>query len=220
MYPEPIFRDRVHAGQALAQELRTVTPLTNPLVLALPRGGVPVGFEIARDLQGDLDIFVVRKLGAPGQEELAVGAIASGGVRVLNEALIEHLKISAAALDLLTAQERQEIERREWLYREGRPAVPIANRAVILVDDGLATGASMLAATRAVKQQRPASILVAVPVASAAACREFHRHVGEIVCLRTPEPFYAVGAWYQDFSQTTDMDVQELLERGMHAGAA
>lgn len=217
MFGAPLFRDRVQAGQLLAAKLREESGLAQPLVLALPRGGVPVAFEIAHDLQGDLDIFLVRKIGVPGQEELAVGAIASGGVRVINEALAEHLKISATTIDMLTVREQREIEHRERLYREGRASLPITNRNIILVDDGLATGATMLAAVRAVKQQNPKRIVVAVPVASTAACREFRRHVEEVVCLQTPEPFYAVGAWYQDFSQTTDEEVRELLDRAAHA---
>ncbi|HXE64586.1 MAG TPA: phosphoribosyltransferase [Bryobacteraceae bacterium] len=213
MFDAPLFRDRVHAGRLLADKLRVENELTRPLVLALPRGGVPVAFEIAHDLHGDLDIFLVRKIGVPGQEELALGAIASGGVRVINEALARHLRISTTTLDQLTSRVQREIERRERLYRQDRAPLPIANRAVILVDDGLATGATMLAAVRAVKQQNPKRIVVAVPVASAAACREFRRHVDEIVCLNTPEPFYAVGAWFEDFSQTTDDEVRELLDR-------
>jgi len=213
MFDAPLFRDRVHAGRLLADKLRVENELTRPLVLALPRGGVPVAFEIAHDLHGDLDIFLVRKIGVPGQEELALGAIASGGVRVINEALARHLRISTTTLDQLTSRVQREIERRERLYRQDRAPLPIANRAVILVDDGLATGATMLAAVRAVKQQNPKRIVVAVPVASAAACREFRRHVDEIVCLHTPEPFYAVGAWFEDFSQTTDDEVRELLDR-------
>lgn len=213
MYAAPIFRDRVQAGDLLAKKLLQESNLAEPLVLALPRGGVPVAFEIAHELHADLDIFLVRKIGVPGQEELAIGAIASGGVRVINEALAEHLKISAAMIDMLTAREQREIDQRERLYREDRAALPIANRTVILVDDGLATGATMLAAVRAVKQQNPRRIVVAVPVASTAACSEFRRHVDEIVCLQTPEPFYAVGAWYQDFSQTTDDEVRGLLDR-------
>ncbi|HVW07002.1 MAG TPA: phosphoribosyltransferase [Bryobacteraceae bacterium] len=214
MFGAPLFRDRVHAGQLLAQKLRALRHLTHPLVLALPRGGVPVAFEIARELHGDLDIFLVRKIGVPGQEELALGAIASGGVRVLNEALAAHLKISRAMIDTLTAREQQEVERREHLYRDDRPPLPIANRVVILVDDGLATGATMLAAVRAVKHQHPERLVVAVPVAAPATCHEFRRHVDEMICLHTPEPFHAVGAWYEDFSQTTDAEVRDLLERG------
>jgi putative phosphoribosyl transferase len=216
MFEAPIFRDRVQAGRLLAEKLREHRGLAQPLVLALPRGGVPVAFEIAHDLRGDLDIFLVRKIGVPGQEELALGAIASGGVRVINEALAEHLKISATTIGMLTVREQREIEHRERLYREDRAPLPIANRAVILVDDGLATGATMLAAVRAVKQRKPKRIVVAVPVASTAACKEFRRHVDEIVSLQTPEPFYAVGAWYQDFSQTTDDEVRELLDRAAH----
>ncbi|HEY4086505.1 MAG TPA: phosphoribosyltransferase family protein [Bryobacteraceae bacterium] len=207
MFGAPIFRDRVQAGQLLAEKLRVESRLAHPLVLALPRGGVPVAFEIARDLHGDLDILLVRKIGVPGDEELALGAVASGGVRVINEALAEHLKISAAAIEALTAREQREIEHHERLYRDDRAPLPIVNRDVILVDDGLATGATMLAAVRAVRQQNPRRIVVAAPVASVAACKEFRRHADEIVCLHTPEPFYAVGAWYQDFSQTTDQEV-------------
>ncbi|MDE3196934.1 MAG: phosphoribosyltransferase [Acidobacteriota bacterium] len=213
MVGAPLFRNRVHAGQLLAEKLRAMRDLTHPLVLALPRGGVPVAFEVARGLQGDLDIFLVRKIGVPGQEELALGAIASGGVRVLNDALIHQLKIPPTTIDVLTAREQREIERREHLYRDDRPPLPIANRVVILVDDGLATGATMLAAVRAVKRQHPTRIIVAVPVSAAATFHEFRRHVDEMICLHMPEPFYAVGAWYEDFSQTSDRDVRDLLER-------
>jgi putative phosphoribosyl transferase len=213
MFAAPLFRDRVQAGRLLAENLRAESGLTQPLVLALPRGGVPVAFEAAHVLRGDLDIFLVRKIGVPGQEELALGAIASGGVRVINKALAEHLKISATTIELLTAREQREIEHRERLYREGRAPLPIVHRAVILVDDGLATGATMLAAVRAVKQQNPKRIVVAVPVASTEACKEFRRHVDEVVCLHTPEPFEAVGVWYEDFSQTTDNEVRDLLDR-------
>jgi putative phosphoribosyl transferase len=167
-------------------------------------------------LHADLDIFLVRKLGAPGQEELAMGAIASGGVRVLNDALIRHLDVSPTVIDRITAQELREIERRERLYREGRPALPIGNRTAILVDDGLATGASMLAAALGVRAQKPKRIIVAVPVASRDACEEFRRHVDDVICAETPEPFYSVGAWYDDFSQTSDAEVRELLERAVH----
>lgn len=209
----PLFRDRVEAGRILLQRLDAVVAGLDPLVLALPRGGVPVGFQVAHGLHADLDVFLVRKLGAPGQEELAVGAVASGGVRVLNEPLIRQLGISPAVIDRITAREQRSIEDRERLYREGRPALPIENRTVILVDDGLATGASMLAAVRAVRAQRPQRIIVAVPVASRDACAEFAQQVDEVICAETPEPFYAVGAWYEDFSQTSDDEVRELLER-------
>ncbi len=192
----------------------------NPLVLALPRGGVPVAFQIAQELAADLDIFLVRKIGVPGQEELAMGAIASGGTRVLNQSLITDLGISQAGLEQATAREQTEIERRELLYREGRPALPIKGRTAILVDDGLATGASMMAAVQGVRTRQPRRVMVAVPVASREACREFRRHVDDVICIATPEPFYSVGVWYEDFSQTSDAEVRELLERASHNRAA
>jgi putative phosphoribosyl transferase len=213
MFIKPLFRDRFEAGETVGHLLADKVKNRNPIVLALPRGGVPVGFEVARTLNADLDIFLVRKLGVPGHEELAMGAIASGGVRVLNHALIKELGLSSLIIDRVTAQEQEEIERRERLYREGRPRRPVAHRTVILVDDGLATGASMLAAARALRAQEPERIIVAVPVAAAQTCEEFRQEVDEIVCATTPDPFYAVGVWYEDFSQTTDAEVQELLER-------
>jgi putative phosphoribosyl transferase len=216
MFIKPLFRDRIEAGRMLGQRLKGVLREPNPIVLALPRGGVPVGFEAAQALHADLDVFLVRKLGVPGQEELAMGAIASGGVRVLNQALIAQLGIPQSVVDRVTLQEEREIERRERLYREGRPALPVAGRAVILVDDGLATGATMLAAARALSAQRPKKTIVAVPVASREACEEFRQHVAETICLATPEPFHAVGVWYEDFSQTSDAEVREWLERAAH----
>lgn len=214
MVATPLFHDRTEAGRILARRLRGSKAFSpQPLILALPRGGVPVAFEISQALAADLDIFLVRKLGVPGQEELAMGAIASGGVRVLNDALIKQLSISPKAVDDATARERQEIERRELLYRAGLPKLPIKDRTIVLVDDGLATGASMLAAARAVRIQQPKRVIVAVPVASQDACEEFRQHVDEVVCAETPEPFYAVGVWYEDFSQTTDAEVRELIER-------
>jgi putative phosphoribosyl transferase len=209
----PLFRNRTEAGKLLGQRLEPLIHDPNAIVLALPRGGVPVGFEVAQTLGADLDIFLVRKLGVPGHEELAMGAIASGGVRVLNHALIEQLGLSSNVIESITRHERQEIERREHLYREGRSALPVEGRTIILVDDGLATGATMLAAARALRTQRPKTMMVAVPVASHDACEEFRRHVDAIVCAETPEPFYAVGAWYEDFSQTSDAEVRALLER-------
>ena len=209
----PLFQNRTEAGKLLALRLKPLIHDPNAIVLALPRGGVPVGFEVAQMLEADLDIFLVRKLGVPGHEELAMGAIASGGVRVLNYTLIEQLGLPADVIDRITRHEREEIERRERLYREGRSALPVDGRTIILVDDGLATGATMLAATRALRTQRPKTIMVAVPVASYDACEEFRRHVDTIVCGETPEPFYAVGAWYEDFSQTSDAEVRALLER-------
>jgi len=212
----PLFRDRTEAGRILARRLKALVADSDALVLALPRGGVPVGFEIAQALHADLDVFLVRKLGVPGQEELAMGAIASGGVRVLNEPLIQYLDISPNTIARITAREQHEIERRERAYRDGRPALPIVKRTVMLVDDGLATGASMLAVARAVRAQQPQRIIVAVPVASRDACEEFRRHVDDVICAETPEPFYSVGAWYKDFSQTSDSEVRELLERAVH----
>lgn len=216
MLVKPLFRDRVHAGQVLAKKLKDTVAYPDAIVLALPRGGVPVGFKIAEELQCDLDVFLVRKIGVPGQEELAMGAIASGGVRVLNEEFIQRLDVLPVVIERSTARERLEIARRERLYREGRHALSIQSRTAILVDDGLATGASMLAAARAVRTHRPKRIIVAVPVASHDACEDFRHHVDQVVCAYTPEPFHAVGVWYEDFSQTSDAEVRELLGRAWH----
>ena len=213
MLPEPLFRDRVDAGRILAQRLRPRIPRHGALILALPRGGVPVGFEVAQELRADLDVFLVRKLGVPGREELAMGAVAGGGVRVLNESIIRQLRISPADIERVTAREQQEIARRERLYREGRPPPAAAGRTVVLVDDGLATGATMLAAAHALRLQAPERLVVAVPVAAAEVCEEFRRHVDEILCAFTPEPLHAVGVWYEDFSPTSDDEVRQLLER-------
>jgi predicted phosphoribosyltransferase len=186
------------------------------LVLGLPRGGIPVAFEVARALRAELDVCVVRKLGVPGEEELALGAIASGGVRVLNHELIEYLRIPAALLEQVAAREQQELERREQLYREGRPPALVRGRTAVLVDDGLATGASMLAATRALRVQGPARILVAAPVAARETRNEFRDWVDEVVCVATPRTLGAVGMWYEDFRQVTDEDVRKLLEQAAH----
>jgi putative phosphoribosyl transferase len=207
-----IYRDRADAGQTLAQYLLAQESDANPLVLALPRGGVPVAFEVARALRAELDIFLVRKLGLPGHEELAIGAIASGGVRVLNQELIQELQLSEALIDRLTATEQRELERRERLYRENRPPVIVRDRTVILIDDGLATGASMMAAIRALRPQSPKRIVVAVPVGAAETCQQFRAEADNVICSATPEPFGAVGAWYHDFSQTSDNEVRKLLE--------
>jgi putative phosphoribosyl transferase len=214
------FRNRAEAGRFLADRLKPPVADQNAIVLALPRGGVPVGFEVARVLHADLDVFLVRKLGVPGQEELAMGAIASGGVRVLNDTLIRQLLISQATIDQVTARERQEIDVRERAYRNGKAALPLQGRTVVLVDDGLATGATMLAAARAVRAEQPNQIIVAVPVASRQACDELRHYVDQVICGGTPEPFDAVGAWYQDFSQTSDAEVRDLLERASREGAS
>jgi putative phosphoribosyl transferase len=207
-----IYRDRADAGQILAKYLLAQESDPNPLVLALPRGGVPVAFEVARALRAELDIFLVRKLGLPGHEELAIGAIATGGVRVLNQELIQELQLSQALIDRLTATEQRELERRERLYRENRPPLVMRDRTVILIDDGLATGASMMAAIRALRPQSPKRIVVAVPVAAPETCQQFRAEADNVICPATPEPFGAVGAWYHDFSQTSDNEVRKLLE--------
>ena len=186
---------------------------SDTVVLALPRGGVPVAAEIAHELAVPLDVFVVRKLGVPGHEELALGAIASGGVRVLNQGVVDAARMSPEAVERVARRELEEVERREAAYRGGRPPVETAGKRVILVDDGLATGATMRAAVAAVRATDPARIVVAVPIAAASTCEELAREVDEIVCLRTPEPFYAVGLWYEDFSQTTDEEVRALLDQ-------
>jgi putative phosphoribosyl transferase len=208
----PLFRNRSEAGRALAERVRAAVPDPHPLILALPRGGVPVAFEVARALNAELDVFLVRKLGMPGEEELALGALASGGVRVLNQDLISYMRVPDDVLEELTRREQQELERREQMYRKGRPAASVAGRTVVLIDDGLATGASMLAASRALRPQGAAKIVVAVPVASRQTCDDFRREVDEIICLATPHPFGAVGIWYEDFAQISDQQVRTLLE--------
>jgi putative phosphoribosyl transferase len=205
------FRNRRHAGQQLAERLTSIRSWEQAIVLALPRGGVPVGYEVALALEAPLDVFLVRKLGVPGHEELAMGAIASGGVIVLNQDVITAAGISREQIQAVAARESQELHRREQLYRGDRPPTPIAGRSVILVDDGLATGASMRAAVEAVREQRPARITIGVPVAASQACSEFASVVDEVVCVLTPEPFAAVGHWYRDFSETSDDEVRTLL---------
>jgi len=214
-----VFQDRREAGRVLASRLMRYADRPDVLVLALPRGGVPIAFEVGEALRAPLDVFLVRKLGVPGHEELALGAIASGGVRVLNEGLVRSLAIPNSVLDEITAREETELRRRETAYRGSRPRQPIAGRTVILVDDGLATGASMKAAVAALRREGPGRIVVAVPVASADACDEFRQDVEEVVCAITPEPFRAVGAWYRDFSQTTDEEVRALLEQASQTPA-
>jgi predicted phosphoribosyltransferase len=183
------------------------------LVLGLPRGGVPVAYEVALALRAPLDVFLVRKLGVPGQVELAMGAIATGGVRVLNEDVVEALGIPEEVIDEVTAKEQMELTRRERLYRGDVPPPDVRGRTVILIDDGLATGSTMRAAVAALRQQHPAHVVVGVPVAARSTHDEFQAEGMEIVCVLTPEPFYAVGLWYESFSQTTDEEIQELLAR-------
>jgi putative phosphoribosyl transferase len=208
------YADRHEAGRALGRELqRKLGSRVDVIVLALPRGGVPVAFHVAEALGAPLDVFIVRKLGVPGHEELAMGAIASGGVRVLNEDVLRYVPVPQAKIDEVAAREQRELERREKSYRGARPPLDAKGRTVIIVDDGLATGSTMRAAVRAVKALEPASVIVAVPVAARQTCHEFRSEVDDIVCLRTPEPFDAVGLWYRDFSQTEDEEVHELLDR-------
>ena len=208
-----IYRDRSEAGRRLAVHLMDYANRADVLVLALPRGGVPVAYEVAKALRAPLDIFLVRKLGVPGHEELAMGAIATGGVRVLNEDVMRYISITDAAIDAVAAKEQRELERREQLYRGDRPAPDVRGKTVLLVDDGLATGSTMRAAAAALRQQQPARIVVAVPVSAVQTCDEYRMGVDEIVCAVTPEPFHAVGMWYEDFSQTTDEEVRGLLAR-------
>ena len=205
------FRDRREAGQRLAEALLPYASSHAAIVLGLPRGGVPVAFEVARRLGAPLDVCIVRKLGVPGHEELAMGAIASGGVELLNAQTVRELGITSDEVARVVAHERQELERREDAFREGRPALDVRGRVVIVVDDGLATGASMYAAVTALRQREPAEVVVAVPVAPASTCEDLRRIADACVCLHTPAPFYGVGQWYIDFEQTTDDEVRALL---------
>ncbi|TMI04714.1 MAG: phosphoribosyltransferase [Betaproteobacteria bacterium] len=206
-----LFADRRDAGRVLAGLLTKYANRDDVLVLALPRGGVPVAFEVAHALRAPLDVFIVRKLGVPGQDELAMGAIATGGVRVLNEDVVDALGLSAKVIDAVAAREEKELERRERIYRGARTPPEVRERTVILVDDGLATGSTMRAAVAALRKQRPARIVVAVPVAAPETCEEFKTEVDETVCAATPRMFNGVGRWYEDFSQTSDGEVHELL---------
>jgi erythromycin esterase-like protein/adenine/guanine phosphoribosyltransferase-like PRPP-binding protein len=212
MEPER-FRNRNEAGRSLAKKLTAYANRPDVLVLALPRGGVPVAYEVARALGAPLDVFVVRKLGVPGYEELAMGAVATGGARVLNDQIVQRLGVPQSIIDAVAAREQQELARRERLYRGGRPPPDVRGRTVILVDDGLATGATMRAAIMALRQLQPARIVVAVPTASPETCEELKAEADDVVCAITPEPFLAVGHWYEDFSQTTDEEVRDLLAR-------
>lgn len=205
------YRNRRQAGVELAARLEHFKNREDVVVLALPRGGVPIGYEVARALNAQLDVFLVRKLGAPGHRELAMGALASGGVRVLNEDVIRWYRVPEAAIDAITREEQGELDRRERTYRGGRAAVELRGRVVLLIDDGLATGSTMKAAVQAVRAHAPARIVVAVPVGSPETCREFTDLADEVLCARAPEHFAAVGQWYLDFSQTTDEEVRNLL---------
>ncbi|PYL65535.1 MAG: phosphoribosyl transferase [Verrucomicrobia bacterium] len=207
------FSNRVEAGRLLAEKLEKYAGREDVIVLGLPRGGVPVAYEVARRLHVPLDVFIVRKLGVPGFEELALGAIASGGVRVLNDDVVRALPNADELIASVTAKETAELERREQIYRDGRPAPELRGRVVILVDDGLATGATMRAAVAALRRREAAKIVVGVPVGAAETCREFETEVDETVCAITPEWFQAVGQYYEDFSQTSDEEVRKLLAR-------
>ncbi len=205
------FRDRVHAGEVLAARLAGYRDRDDVVVLALPRGGVPVAAQLARALRVPFDVFVVRKLGVPGHEELAMGAIATGGVRILNHEVVGPLEIPASVIDSVARSEQSELERRERLYRGSRAPIGLASKTVIVVDDGLATGSTMRAAVKAARQQHPARVVVAVPVGASSACADLTREADEVVCVSTPEPFVAVGLWYRDFSPTSDDEVRAWL---------
>jgi len=206
------FRDRIDAGRQLAKRLSRFADRSDVVVLALPRGGVPVGYEVARALHAPLDVFLVRKLGLPGHEELAMGAIATGGVRVVNDEVVRRLGVPEAMIDEVAAEELKELKRRERSYRADRSAPNVKDRTVILVDDGLATGSTMRAAVAALRRLHPAWIVVAVPVGAADTCATLAEEADEVVCVSMPEPFYAVGSWYEDFGQTSDDEVRALLD--------
>ena len=210
------FHDRKEAGKLLAAKLTAYANRQDAIVLALPRGGVPVGFEIAQALHISLDVIVVRKLGVPGQEELTIGAIATGGIRILNNDVVQFLDIPNELIEKVAANEQQELERRELLYRGELPACDISGRTVILVDDGIAIGATMHAAVAAIKQNQPSRVIIAVPTAAPSTCDEFTEEVDELVCIIRPEPFIAVSYWYRQFSQTSDEEVRHLLEQANH----
>ena len=215
---ERTFGDRREAGRELATLLPASLRSEDVVVLALPRGGVPVAFEIALALGAPLDVFLVRKLGTPGHPELAMGAIASGGIRVLNDEVVQYLNIRRELIDAVAEREQTELERREAAYRHGRPMPSLRNRTVILVDDGLATGSTMKAAVAAVKHEEPKRVIVAVPVGAPDTCQALRTLADEVICARMPTSFAAVGQWYRDFSQTTDEEVMDLLEKGRPEG--
>lgn len=213
------FHDRTEAGKQLGQALIRYADRPEVLVLALPRGGVPVAFEVAQALKAGLDVFVVRKLGVPGHEELAMGAIASGGVRVLNEPVVAGCGLAPHTIEAVAARELRELQRREHAYRDGRPPPEIRGRTIILVDDGIATGATMRAAVTALRRKDAARIVVAVPVAAPSTIERMRPEVDELVALLTPGSFAGVGQWYDDFAQTTDEQVRALLAQASHAAA-
>jgi len=218
--PQLPFRNRVQAGQLLAEALRDYAARSDVIVLALPRGGVPVAFEVARALKAPLDLMLVRKLGTPGQEELAMGAIASGGVRVLNDEVVHMLRISADVIEVVARREHKELERRQKAYRGDRPPPQLAGKCVILIDDGIATGATIRSAVRAVRAQAPLRIVVAAPMAPGETVDVLKQEADEVVCLATPEPFNAIGCWYHEFPQTSDDEVKDLLVRAGKLAAA
>jgi putative phosphoribosyl transferase len=214
------FRDRIEAGRLLARRLMAYAGRADVVVLGLPRGGVPVAFEVARALEAPLDVCVVRKLGVPGRDELAMGAIASGGAWVLNEDVIEALSIPGRMIKEVAERESRELKRRERTYRGDRPVIDVHGQTVILVDDGIATGSTMRAAAAALRRLGPARLVVAVPTAAPSARAQIAHEVDEVVCLSEPDPFYAVGVWYDNFSQTTDDQVRDLLEQAAIEPAA
>jgi putative phosphoribosyl transferase len=214
------FRDREQAGEILAEKLSAYARRADAVILALPRGGVPVAYRVASRLQLPLDVFVVRKLGVPGHEELAMGAVASGGVRVINEGVVSQLRISEEVLESAARRELQELERRERAYRNGRPPLSVEGKTILLVDDGIATGSTMLAAIKALRAGKAGKIVVAVPTIAASSLSDFEEIADEVVAVIAPETFLAVGQWYEDFSQTSDEEVQDLLEKGRDLRAA
>lgn len=213
-----IFKDRIEAGDLLAEQLLKYKDKRGVVVLALPRGGVPIGFQVAKALNVPLDIFLVRKLGVPFQEELAMGAIASGGVVVFNDDILRMINISSDVIEEVKRQELAVLNHREKLYRGDRPIPDIKDKTIILIDDGIATGATIRAAIQALKKLQSKKIVVATPVAPLDTCELLRGEVDEVVCLEMPYPFYAIGNWYQDFSQTSDEEVQELLDRSKNFG--
>ena len=214
------FRNRADAGSLLASQLTHFADRPNVRILALPRGGVPVAFEIAQALKLPLDVFVVRKLGVPGQEELAMGAVASGNVRIVQPHVVQSLRIPQSVIEAVTAEEIRELARRERAFRGDRPSLDVRGHTIILVDDGLATGSTMRAAVAALRLERPERIIVAVPVAASETCQQLRNEVDEIICLKTPTEFQAVGLWYEDFPQLTDEEVRTLLSKADESWAS